>query len=148
MSKIDSIKEDIFKRCENGVKSAGDEIYKKIDKHLVRYYMEFEPEYYNREYYLLTSLRNETDGKKINVYFDENMLNYAKKNVVMNLPDGNTTNVSARWGGHEVLDTSMKGLHGGYHQGGTEIWADSMKDIGSVKEVVKKNLSAAGLPIK
>ena len=137
MSTVEEIKRDVLLRTKVGVLNTREEIYRVIERCLQIYYGEYEPNRYVRTSKLMNSLVRETDGDNLGfrVYFDVSALNY----------------ITGTWDGQKVLDTAMTGENGGSHGGwvdGVHIWDDSMGDLGSISALIRRELIAAGLPIK
>lgn len=149
MSTVEEIKRDILLRTKIGVLNTRERIYGVIERCLQQYYGEYKPSSYIRTEQLLKSLVRESDfdGLGFEVYFDAGRLNY--ENGVMELLHTPQSGMYgwATWGADEVLDTAMHGSHGGYAQG-VAIWDDSMADLGDILLLIRRELIAAGLPIK
>lgn len=152
MSELESFIEDA---CKSAVRKTEDEIKSIMRKQVNVFYNEYEPYAYDRTRRLSRALTKklDRDGLGFEVGFSPEKLDY--ENGVMELKttadEGSPLYGKcgwAAWGSKEVLDTAVKkGLHGGKIDG-TPIWESSLQSIGSVPKKLKKNMIAAGLPIK
>ena len=130
---VEALKREILMRTKVGVLNTREKIYAEIERCLQKYYGEYDPVKYVRTQQLMNSLVRESfgDGLGFEVYFDPSRLNY----------------VTGNWGADEVLNTAMHGSHGGYVDG-TAIWDESMVELGDIVALIKRELIAAGLPVK
>lgn len=147
----------VLKKCRLALIKAEDEIYKILKDFLRKFYMDYEPDSYQRTYQLLQSLvqsRVVSDGKgyKAEVYFALDNLSYA---------GGNPS-------GEQVMDAASQGLHGAigdipnsrynskfqYIEGdtGVSVWNGAKGPIkildAKAIEILKDMLIAEGIPIK
>lgn len=141
----------ILSKCKIAVAQTEEKIYRVIDSCLKKYYNEFTPDEYIRTKKLLNSLVKSRvistgNGFEAEVYFDESRLNY--ENGVMPLKHTPEHGMYgwATWGADEVLDTAMKGSHGGYVSG-TAIWNESNAVLGDILALLRRELISQGIPI-
>lgn len=139
----------LLEKCRNAVAQTEQKVYAIIKSTLVQFYNEFTPEEYIRTNQLLHSLVK-TDVKKVGngyeaeVYFDVSALNYQTGVVPTQHGTGYAT-----WSGQTVLDVAMESgfPHGGYRDG-TAVWTVSRRTLGNIRELLKNNLIAQGIPIR
>ena len=124
-----------------------EKIYGIINKHLRVYYGEYNPTEYIRTKNLLESLvkTSSKDGLTFEVYFDASAMQYEKGEVLLQSGGYGI----ATWDSEKVLETAMHGSHGGYvRTSNSPIWEGSMDEIGNLVEMIKRELIAAGLPVR
>ena len=146
------LKSFLLAKCKDAVAQTEEKVHRTIDSCLQQFYNEFEPEEYIRTSQLLHSLvrsgvKSTGNGYEAEVYFDVGMLNYEKGIVRTKTRTG-----WAAWDSETVLNVAMTGDYGGLPHGGykdgTAIWSESLKRLGNVFELLKRELIAQGVPIK
>lgn len=134
------LKDFLMAKCKAAVANTEKEVYETFNMNVDNFYDEFTPKQYDRTDKLSNSLSTSEvtqigNGVYADVWFDPNMMDYT----------------TGSWSGETVLNVAMssKVPHGGY-KSGTAIWEESMlamHDKGGVKEILKQNLIAEGVPI-
>ena len=151
---LKEIEEEFYKRSEDPVNDVAADIYGKFNKNIFKFYDDevfynsppSEPYEYIRTKQLPKSLVGKpavrgSGGLNAEVYFDSSKMTYDKN------PVGKSGKVhSADLSSEEVLGLAMSGSHGGYADG-TEIWFDTIEEIGDVELSIAKALITAGIPI-
>ena len=144
----------LLNKCKVAVADTENKVYAIIKSTLAEFYGEFSPEEYIRTNQLLHSLVK-TDVKRVGngyeaeVYFDDSMLNYDQGGIPLQHTPEHGMSGWATWTGETVLNVAMESSvpHGG-HIGGTPVWTVSKRTLGDIKERLKQNLIAQGVPIK
>ena len=141
----------IMDRAEVGIENSRDEIERTIDRNMLRYYGEYQPEMYLRTHQLMNSLESTPvirGGNSVSakIYIDEGALNYSDKPSAR---IGNKTKtLSSKPDVGKTLESAMfDGTHGGHEAGGTAIWTDSLSQLKNIDNLLVKELRAAGVPI-
>lgn len=135
------LKRFLLKQCKRAVANAEKEVYQTFDRNINNFYGEFHPDQYKRTGKLSNSLAATEvtqigDGVYADVWFDASGMDYT----------------TGSWSGETVLQVALNSAvpHGGY-AGGTAIFEEGMLglyDKGGVKNILKQNLIAQGLPIE
>ncbi len=153
ITSIAQLKSLLEKRIQQALILTQEEIYDTIQKHLERFYDDYDPVYYERTYQFLNSLIKtniEQKGNSIScsVQLDEDYLKYhypGNPGWSGNVPaDGIDV---ATW----ANDPSHVHTHGYTVSGNVAWWSDAMEELGGrdgILNIMKKNLKAAGVPIK
>lgn len=109
---------------ESYMNIAGARVWKLIDDAIKRYYDNYTPERYEREYQFYRSCIK-TQPKwvgntiKVEIYIDYNSMVYKPRNEMKERPSGK-----------QVVDWANAGLHGGLDVGDDErFWEDSMEEL-------------------
>lgn len=156
---INDIEKDILEKAQRGIGNVRDDVYKVIDKHLLNYYGEYNPELYLRTSRLLNSLVKTNvirSGNQIKaeVYFDLGALNYSSHpTILMRVSDMKMRStrkeytVSAQADPAKTLESAMEGGHGGAYTG-TPIWYESMAELKDITALIVKELRSMGISIK
>lgn len=140
---IEEVKQYILNKSQGAVEKAKEQVYQVIDRFVKEFYAEYSPEMYERTYQLYRSLvksdvRSTGNGWEAYVYFDFGSLVYTTGSS----PSGLQVMNVASWGGH-----GAEGLH--IVAGGTGIWDEPIAILQTeVYEILKRNLIAAGIPIR
>lgn len=142
----------ILKKCRLALLKSQEEVYRIIKDFLRKFYMDYDPTWYDRTGQLLRSLvqsRIVSDGKgyKAEVYFDLDSLSYAGGN-----PSGEQVMAAASQGYHGAIgkmpykDGEFMYVHG---QTGVGVWDDPIKILDDEAiEILKAMLISEGVPIK
>lgn len=145
------LKNFLMLKCRVAVASTEQKVYDIIDKCLVQFYEEFDPNEYIRTGKLLRSLvksniKQVENGFEVEVYFDVSALNYQTGVVPTQTGTG-----YASWDDETVLRVAMESgvPHGGY-ESGTAVWTKSQATIqalGGVYKMLERELKIIGVPI-
>lgn len=142
-SPIDAIRKDILKKSRLAIMKTQDEVYSIIKNFVYKYYGSYDPKMYDRTYQLLASLVQTRvvstgSGYAAEVYFDYGSISY---------------NTGAKPSGLQVMNAAAYGGHGAEGlrviDGSVGVWNDPKQILDAqAMEILKKNLIAAGIPIK
>lgn len=141
MAIVAQIKADLTKKvgvAMEGVKQQVCDIFVRV---VAQYYGEYSPKQYIRTYQIQqqasrmanAAVKVRRVGASFEVYFDANAMNH----------------ISDEWSEQRILDNVMlEGTHGDATSGGTAVWTESMNILNpQIKNIIKKELIAAGIPI-
>lgn len=163
---IDELKNYILRKSGSAIAMAQEKVYQVIERFIKQYYAEYTPEVYERTYQLYRSLvksdvKPTGNGWVAEVYFDLDALDYQIKHFTqwpvtsggyMNpfnyavSPDGSFSN--PKGSAEKVLSSAAHGYHGGKFAG-TAIWDEPMIVLWkSKRDLLKKALIDAGIPVK
>lgn len=149
---ISQLEKYLIQKCKAAVSGTERKVFNAIEKCLVQYYGEFTPEEYIRTKQLYNSLvktevKRVGNGFEAEVYFDLSKLNYEQGVMPLRHTPEHGRYGWATWTGENVLDTAMKGSHGGY-ESGTPIWSKSMAILGDINKLLAQELRELGVPIR
>lgn len=147
------LKSFLLAKCKAAVAGTERKVFNAIERCLVQYYGQFTPEEYIRTMRLYRSLvktdvkPDRQNGFKAEVYFDLSALDYQTGPIEIQSTKTTGRMGYATWGADEVLDTAMKGSHGGYTEG-VAVWAKSMSVLGDINKLLLQELKLIGVPVK
>lgn len=141
MATVAQIKADLTKKVGVAMEMVKQEVCDIFVRVVKQYYREFEPNQYVRTYQIAqqaaqmanAAVKVRQIGANFEVYFDSNAMNH---------PNGN-------WTEDMILSNVMEsGDHGGASGGGTAVWTNATNILNTqIKQIIKRELIAAGIPI-
>ena len=161
----DALKNYILSKSKVAIKLAQERVYLVIHSFVKDYYAEYSPEVYERTYQLFRSLvksdiKSTGNGWVAEVYFDIGMLDYQIKHLTQRPVNGGYMNPyngaissdgsfpNPKGSAQATMESAAYGSHGGYKDG-TAIWADPLLLLNKeARDMLKKALLDAGIPIK
>ena len=142
MATVQQIKQDLAKKVIKAMENIKLQVRDIIYKSCMDYYNEYNPRMYQRTFQIAQAIYNMADaaiktrmvGASFEIYIDASMFNHPKD----------------EWSEEQILNSVMsQGIHGKGKTDGTAVWTESMAVIDpKIKEIVKQNLIAAGIPIQ
>lgn len=141
MATVAQIKADLTKKVGVAMEMVKQEVCDIFVRVVRQYYGEFKPSWYIRTYQIAqqaaqmanAAVKVRQIGASFEVYFDSAVMNHKR----------------GSWTEEMILSNVMtSGDHGGASDGGTAVWTEAMGILNpKIKQIVKKELVAAGIPV-
>lgn len=139
------LKTFLLAKCKNALIKSQTQVYQIIDRFVKEFYVDYEPELYERTYQLYRSLVKSDiiptgNGYEAKVYFDLSGLDYI---------------YGANPSGEQVMGAAAVGFHGAEGllvrggNTGVSIWNDPIRVLDTeVINILERMLKAEGIPVK